>query len=236
MLTDTANIHIYIHTSVSPPLPLATHITLCSLQLSYKWAHYSQQGGKLIQANPFIRFHTSEISHCILTLLTFACCSVCVSVCIYVPCSECIEQTLIRSSSASMMNESLFILWLSAWWRIAPWKPWISVFGAKDTGGGKDSFFNIKRSYLYVATTAYPPLVILNVLVFFLNFWCTHSHSCGGSALRSVFLLNALVLQLSSALFWAAANLQEKPHYLLTIKQQAGKISEQLVNSGACSS
>lgn len=40
--------HIFMHTyTYFMSLPLATHTTLCNLQLSYKWAHRSQQGGIL---------------------------------------------------------------------------------------------------------------------------------------------------------------------------------------------
>lgn len=126
MLTDIANTYcIYMHVYIqAPPLPMTTDITLCILQLSYKWTHYSRQEGKLNQAHSFIfiflRSHTA-FSPC---LHSCAALCVCAFMC-----------RVINAWRKFLIDQPQ-----PQWWmkvpssfgcqhdrRIAPWKPWITL-------------------------------------------------------------------------------------------------------------
>ena len=159
--------HIYILVSLPRP-PLATHIILCSLQLSYKWAHYSQQAREVYPGS-FICSHTSELSHCILTLFTFSCCA-CVCVCAFM------------CRAASAWRKCLLDQPQPQWWMKLP-----SSFGFQHDKeshpgnlGSLDSspktlrmVLDIKRSYLATCLPQHTYICYKGLLFFFSNFSAT---------------------------------------------------------------
>lgn len=117
-LKDMANTYsLCIHLQVNPfykcpPPPVTTDIMLCSLRLPYKWINDCSRNVSWSRLILFYFVHTSELSHCVRGVSLVMC--VCVCVCV-IWCSKCMEENLIRSDSASVINERSFIAWHSAW-------------------------------------------------------------------------------------------------------------------------